>query len=86
MRFQLNFPIFSFFTYFSFSLHLYALGEHGIRSKYATLSVLKSPDPPKILQGDNLVTTEDHEIELECVSENGKPAAEVGNITSFHSH
>lgn len=57
----------------------HTLGEHGIRSKYATLSVLQSPDPPKILQGDNLVATEDREIELECVSENGKPAAEVSN-------
>lgn len=58
-------------------LLLLAEGEHGIRSNYATLTVLKSPDPPKILQGDYMVTTEDREIELECVSENGKPAAEV---------
>lgn len=35
------------------------------------------PEPPKILQGDFLVTTEDREIELECVSIGGKPAAEV---------
>lgn len=35
------------------------------------------PEPPRILQGDYLVTTEDREIELECVSVGGKPAAEV---------
>lgn len=35
------------------------------------------PEPPRILQGDFLVTTEDREIELECVSVGGKPAAEV---------
>lgn len=71
-------PFFCVCLFKHFAL-FYTLGEHGIRSKYATLSVLKSPDPPKILQGDSLVATEDHEIELECVSENGKPAAEVSN-------
>lgn len=35
------------------------------------------PDPPKIAQGDHLVTTEDREIELECISSGGKPAAEI---------
>lgn len=63
------------------------LGEHGIRSSYGILTVLKSPDPPKILQGDYMVTTEDREIELECVSENGKPAAEVPihtDLINFH--
>lgn len=35
------------------------------------------PEPPRIQQGDFLVTTEDREIELECVSAGGKPAAEV---------
>lgn len=61
------------------------LGEHGIRSNYGTLTVLKSPDPPKILQGDYMVTTEDREIEFECVSENAKPAAEVYK-THTHTH
>ncbi|XP_031627812.1 irregular chiasm C-roughest protein-like isoform X2 [Contarinia nasturtii] len=58
-------------------------GEPGIRSNYGILSVLKSPDPPKILQGDYMVTTEDREIELECVSENAKPAAEITWIDGF---
>lgn len=52
-------------------------GEHGIRSNYASLTVMVAPNSPKILQGDFIVTTEDREIELECVSEHGKPAAEV---------
>lgn len=38
-----------------------------------------SPDPPRILQGDFIAVTEGQEIDIECVSENGKPAAEVRN-------
>ncbi|XP_065160289.1 irregular chiasm C-roughest protein isoform X3 [Atheta coriaria] len=60
-------------------------GEPGIRSNYATLSVLVPPDPPKIVQGDYLVTTEDREIELECVSHGGKPAAEITWIDGMGS-
>lgn len=52
-------------------------GQLGIRSRFATLTVLVPPEPPKIIQGDHLITTEDREIELECVSVGGKPAAEV---------
>lgn len=52
-------------------------GEPGIRSKFASLTVLVPPEPPRIVQGDFLVTTEDREIELECVSLAGKPAAEI---------
>ncbi|XP_037026673.1 irregular chiasm C-roughest protein isoform X1 [Bradysia coprophila] len=52
-------------------------GIPGIRSRFATLTVLVPPEPPKIIQGDFLVTTEDREIELECVSVGGKPAAEI---------
>lgn len=87
---------FYFILYFVFSSSVEYLGEHGIRSNYGTLTVLKSPDAPKILQGDYMVTTDDREIELECVSENGKPAAEVLNcinclrriciIISLYSH
>ncbi|KAJ9599146.1 hypothetical protein L9F63_010414, partial [Diploptera punctata] len=54
-------------------------GEPGIRSKFASLTVLVPPEPPRIVQGDFLVTTEDREIELECVSLAGKPAAEIGD-------
>ncbi|XP_050312144.1 irregular chiasm C-roughest protein-like [Anthonomus grandis grandis] len=52
-------------------------GEPGIRSNFASLNVLVPPDPPKIVQGDYMVTTEDREIELECISYGGKPAAEI---------
>ncbi|XP_031627959.1 irregular chiasm C-roughest protein-like isoform X2 [Contarinia nasturtii] len=52
-------------------------GQPGIRSRFAALSILVPPEPPRILQGDFLVTTEDREIELECVSVGGKPAAEI---------
>lgn len=55
-------------------------GEPGIRSHFAAIHVLVPPDPPKIVQGDYLVTTEDREIELECVSHGGKPPAEVKYI------
>lgn len=58
-------------------------GEPGIRSNFATISVLVPPDSPKIVQGDYLVTTEDREIELECVSYGGKPPAEVMEIVIF---
>ncbi|KAJ8929381.1 hypothetical protein NQ314_017942 [Rhamnusium bicolor] len=54
-----------------------AQGQPGIRSHFAKLTVLVPPDPPKIVQGDYLVTTEDREIELECISFAGKPAAEI---------
>lgn len=52
-------------------------GAPGIRSRFATLIVLVPPEPPKIVQGDYMVTTEGREIELECISHGGKPAAEV---------
>ncbi|ETN63346.1 nephrin [Anopheles darlingi] len=52
-------------------------GTPGIRSRFAKLSVLVPPEAPKIVQGDFLMTTEDREIELECVSVGGKPAAEI---------
>ncbi|KAJ8959341.1 hypothetical protein NQ318_022027 [Aromia moschata] len=54
-----------------------AQGQPGIRSHVANLTVLVPPDPPKIVQGDYLYTTEDREIELECISYGGKPAAEI---------
>lgn len=54
-----------------------SIGQPGIRSRFATLTILVPPEPPKIIQGDFLVTTEDREIELECISVGGKPAAEV---------
>uniref|UniRef100_A0A1B6LJR2 Ig-like domain-containing protein n=2 Tax=Graphocephala atropunctata TaxID=36148 RepID=A0A1B6LJR2_9HEMI len=52
-------------------------GESPIRSKVANLSVLVPPESPRIIQGSHLLTTEDREIELECVSIAGKPPAEI---------
>ncbi|XP_055624106.1 irregular chiasm C-roughest protein-like isoform X2 [Toxorhynchites rutilus septentrionalis] len=52
-------------------------GTAGIRSRFATLTVLVPPEPPQIVQGDFMVTTEGREIELECVSVGGRPAAEI---------
>lgn len=39
--------------------------------------MLVAPDAPQITQGEHLSTTEDRDVELECVSRGGKPAAEV---------
>ncbi|XP_052747765.1 irregular chiasm C-roughest protein-like [Galleria mellonella] len=52
-------------------------GEQAIRSRYARLIVLMPPEPPKILQGPILQAIEDREVNLECVSVGGKPAAEI---------
>ncbi|XP_066597961.1 irregular chiasm C-roughest protein-like isoform X2 [Prorops nasuta] len=52
-------------------------GQPGLRSRFAKLSVLVPPQPPKITQGDFLVTTEDRELVMECVSIAGKPPAEI---------
>ncbi|XP_046635750.1 irregular chiasm C-roughest protein-like isoform X2 [Daphnia pulicaria] len=49
----------------------------AIRSRYATLAVTIPPEPPQIVQGSHLITTEDREVELECQSRSGKPAAEI---------
>ncbi|XP_073965975.1 irregular chiasm C-roughest protein-like [Choristoneura fumiferana] len=53
------------------------LGEAPIRSRYARLVVLMPPEPPKIMQGAVLLAVEDREVNLECVSVGGKPAAEI---------
>lgn len=52
-------------------------GQPGIRSQFATLNVLVPPEAPRILQGDFMLTTEDKDIELTCISIGGKPAATV---------
>lgn len=59
------------------------LGAPGIRSRFAKLIVLVPPDMPNIVQGDYMVTTEGREIELECISHGGKPAAEVISILFY---
>ncbi|CAG9572924.1 unnamed protein product [Danaus chrysippus] len=52
-------------------------GEPPIRSRYAHLTVLIAPQPPKILQGAFIDATEGEPVDIECVSEGGKPAAEI---------
>ncbi|KAI5636229.1 immunoglobulin domain-containing protein [Phthorimaea operculella] len=52
-------------------------GEPPIRSRYATLTVLVAPDPPRITRGSFLDATEDQPVDIECVSSGGKPAADI---------
>ncbi|XP_034837561.1 irregular chiasm C-roughest protein-like isoform X2 [Maniola hyperantus] len=52
-------------------------GEPAIRSRYAQLTVLVAPDPPRILQGAFIDAIENQPVDIECVSEGGKPAAEI---------
>lgn len=56
----------------------YSAGQAAIRSRFATLTVLVPPEPPVIAQGDFIQATENKEIELDCESIGGKPAATVG--------
>lgn len=61
-------------------------GQPALRSRFAKLSVLVPPQKPKILQGDFLITTEDRELVIECVSVAGKPPAEVSlSLSLFFS-
>ncbi|XP_052743120.1 irregular chiasm C-roughest protein isoform X2 [Bicyclus anynana] len=52
-------------------------GEPAIRSRYAQLTVLVAPDPPRIPQGAFIDAIENQPVDIECVSEGGKPAAEI---------
>ncbi|CAG9116270.1 unnamed protein product [Plutella xylostella] len=58
------------------------LGDTAIRSRYARLTVLVPPEPPRILQGKYHSTTEDSEVKLECVAVGGKPPAEITWVDS----
>lgn len=60
-------------------------GQPALRSRFAKLSVLVPPQKPKILQGDFLVTTEDRELVIECISSAGKPPAEASTLPLFIS-
>lgn len=59
-------------------------GQPGLRSRDARLSVLVPPQKPQILQGPFLVTTEDRQLVIECISLAGKPPAEV-NFKLFYN-
>ncbi|KAG7295219.1 hypothetical protein JYU34_022190 [Plutella xylostella] len=56
--------------------------DTAIRSRYARLTVLVPPEPPRILQGKYHSTTEDSEVKLECVAVGGKPPAEITWVDS----
>ena len=65
-----------------------AAGVAPIRSDDARLTVRVPPEPPVIINGDVLRTTEDRTVDIECVSRGGKPGAEVnfGNVCAFVSN
>ncbi|OXA59029.1 irregular chiasm C-roughest protein isoform X2 [Folsomia candida] len=52
-------------------------GVRELRSADAKLTIDVPTGSPQILQGDFLQTTEDREIQLECISRAGKPPAEI---------
>lgn len=52
-------------------------GEPAIRSRYAKLTVLVAPEPPRIIQGAFVEATEGQSLDIECESVGGKPAAEI---------
>ena len=68
-------------------------GIAPIRSRYATLSVLVPPNPPKMLGGSGQMadgqtihkTVEGRQVELRCESRGGKPAAEVRQNNVYQS-
>ena len=56
-------------------------GIEPIRSRYATLTVLAPPEPPKLMpEGEVYRTVEGRQVELRCESKGGKPAAEVRHL------
>ena len=54
-----------------------AEGVAPIRSQNAVLTVTVPPEPPIILNGKQIKTTEDRKVMIKCSSRGGKPAAEV---------
>lgn len=67
----------NFINVVSYFLYTWYTGQPGIRSRFAQLTVIVPSDAPVIAQGDFLLVTENHEIDVECVSVGGKPAADV---------
>ena len=62
-----------------------ANGIKPIRSRYATLTVLVPPDPPKLMPtGDLMKTVEGRQVELRCESRGGKPASEVSIVHGIY--
>ncbi|XP_045457394.1 irregular chiasm C-roughest protein-like [Melitaea cinxia] len=57
-------------------------GEPAIRSRYARLTVLVPPEPPKILEGNLFTVSVGNMIHLACESVGGKPPAEITWVDS----
>jgi len=51
--------------------------EPAIRSRKATLTVLVPPDRPRIVPAESITVTENVPLELECISDGGKPPAVI---------
>ena len=62
-----------------------APGVEPIRSEYATLEVRVTPEPPTIVNGEQIRTVEQREVNIICVSRGGKPAADVIIIIGEYS-
>lgn len=77
--FQTEKKVLRAFNIFFFIFRNFRLaGQASIRSRFAQLTVLVTPEAPKIAQGDFILVQENQEIVLECESVGGKPAAKVG--------
>ena len=61
-------------------------GISPIRSRDAILTINVPPQPPIIVNGAFLRTTEDREVEIQCESRGGKPAAEVSTSRVLDSY
>ncbi|CAH2098730.1 unnamed protein product [Euphydryas editha] len=66
----------------SFSIENCLDGEPAIRSRYARLTVLVPPEPPKILEGNLFSVSVGNMIHLACESVGGKPPAEITWVDS----
>ncbi|XP_037093432.1 irregular chiasm C-roughest protein-like [Pollicipes pollicipes] len=54
-----------------------AAGQQGIRSPDARLTVLVPPEPPRVIQGDQVTTAAGLEVRLQCESRSDRPPAEL---------
>ncbi|XP_037073290.1 irregular chiasm C-roughest protein-like [Pollicipes pollicipes] len=54
-----------------------AAGQQGIRSRDARLTILVPPEPPRVIQGDQVTTAAGLEVRLQCESRGGRPPAEI---------
>lgn len=55
--------------------------EPAIRSRKSTLTVLVPPDRPRIVPTESITVTENVPLELQCISDGGKPPAVVSSLS-----